>query len=259
MEKLGILEFLGIFGDFWKFWVINMHIITKEMKSLKYEGVVELKIFWSLRRLETGLSGFKLKRVHYGKLGLQIIKNHLISPQPNTPSLLSLSSKSTPLTSLLQFRVGPSPPSPFSSSHLTTSVLSLSFQDLKSFFYVLHLLFFSGPLKASSSGGWRWFPAVQRYRRREAFGEERFDFSWFPWVVLPFPTFSCHFLNSLFFSQFGRRLGVFFRRRWFLFSGEVSCCWRWVIISLVLLWFLHVPTSCLIFPFPPLVPVRPVT
>ena len=96
------------------------------MKSLKYEGMVKLKIFWRIRRLETGLSGFKLKRVHYGKLGLQIIKNHLISPQPNTPSLLSLSSKPTPLTSLLQFRVGPSPPSPFSSSHLTTLALSLS-------------------------------------------------------------------------------------------------------------------------------------
>ena len=38
-----------------------MHIITKEMKSLKYEGVVELKIFGSLRRLEAGLSGFKSK------------------------------------------------------------------------------------------------------------------------------------------------------------------------------------------------------
>ena len=31
------------------------------MKSLKYEGVVKLKIFRKLRRLEAGLSGFKLK------------------------------------------------------------------------------------------------------------------------------------------------------------------------------------------------------
>ena len=61
MEKLGILEFLGIFGEFWKFWVINVHIITKEMKSLKYEGMEKLKKFWSLRRLEAGLSGFILK------------------------------------------------------------------------------------------------------------------------------------------------------------------------------------------------------
>ena len=44
------------------------------MKSLKYEGVVKLKIFWSLRRLEAGLNGFRIKRVHYGKFGLQIIR-----------------------------------------------------------------------------------------------------------------------------------------------------------------------------------------
>ena len=55
------------------------------MKSLKYEGVVKLKIFWSLRRLEAGLSGFKIKRVHYGKFGLQIIRESPNFSKPNAP------------------------------------------------------------------------------------------------------------------------------------------------------------------------------
>ena len=62
------------------------------MKSLKYEGVVKLKIFWSLKRLEAGLSGFKIKRVHYGKFGLQIIIYHPYYTKPNK----ALSSLITP-------------------------------------------------------------------------------------------------------------------------------------------------------------------
>ena len=75
MEKLGILEFLGIFGEFWKLLVINEHIITKEMDSLKYEGMVKLKIFWRLRKLETGLSDFKLKEYTMVSLGYKSSEN----------------------------------------------------------------------------------------------------------------------------------------------------------------------------------------
>ena len=57
------------------------------MKSLKYEGVVKLKIFWSLKRLEAGLNGFRIKRVHYGKFGLQIIREPPYFSKPNTPYL----------------------------------------------------------------------------------------------------------------------------------------------------------------------------
>ena len=58
------------------------------MKILKYEGMVKLKIFWRFRKLETGLSGFKLKRVQYGKFGLQIFITHPYFIQPNTPLAL---------------------------------------------------------------------------------------------------------------------------------------------------------------------------
>ena len=91
------------------------------MKSLKYEGVVKLKIFWSLRRLEAGLSGFKSKWVHYGKFGLQIIIYHpyytkpnrafspLITPKPTSTSPHSQnpsSSSSLPLSSFALFSSG---------------------------------------------------------------------------------------------------------------------------------------------------------
>ena len=66
------------------------------MKSLKYEGMVKIKIFRSLRRLEAGLSGFELKRVHYGKFGLQIITNLPYYTQPNTPLLLLLNKTRRP-------------------------------------------------------------------------------------------------------------------------------------------------------------------
>ena len=76
------------------------------MKSLKYEGVVKLKIFWSLRRLEAGLNGFRIKRVHYGKFGLQIIREPPNFSKPNAPlpllyknpsdSLLLLTRKTLP-------------------------------------------------------------------------------------------------------------------------------------------------------------------
>ena len=58
------------------------------MKSLKYEEVVELKIFWSLRRLEAGLNGFRIKRVHYDKFGLQIIREPPYYIKPNKAFLL---------------------------------------------------------------------------------------------------------------------------------------------------------------------------
>ena len=56
------------------------------MKSLKYEGVVKLKIFRSLRKLEAGLNGFRIKRVHYGKFELQIIREPLITPNQTKSS-----------------------------------------------------------------------------------------------------------------------------------------------------------------------------
>ena len=52
-----------------------------------------------------GLSGFKIKRVHYGKFGLQIIITHLISLKPNTPStFISLQNRHTHTSLLHHFR-----------------------------------------------------------------------------------------------------------------------------------------------------------
>ena len=66
------------------------------MKSLKYEGKVKIKIFRSLRRLEAGLSGFGLKRVHYGKFGLQIITNLPYYTNQTRPFLLHSLNLRTP-------------------------------------------------------------------------------------------------------------------------------------------------------------------
>ena len=55
------------------------------MKGLKYEGVVKLKIFWSLKRLEAGLNGFRIKKVHYDKFELQIIREPPNFNKPNAP------------------------------------------------------------------------------------------------------------------------------------------------------------------------------
>ena len=73
-------------------------------------------------------------------------------------------------------------------------------QELITLFFIF--LSSSGPLKLSTEGGRR------RVLRRfwlsgdlNGWLEERVDFSWFPWVVLPFPPFSCHFFNSSFFFQ----------------------------------------------------------
>ena len=82
------------------------------MKSLKYEGVIKLKIFWSLRRLEASLSGFKIKRVHYGRFGLQIIIYHPYYTKPNK----AFSSLITPKPDLHPPSL--SNPSPFSSLRL---------------------------------------------------------------------------------------------------------------------------------------------
>ena len=54
--------------------------------SLKYERVVKLKIFRSLKRWEAGLNSFRIKRVHYGKFGLQIIREPPNFSKPNAPS-----------------------------------------------------------------------------------------------------------------------------------------------------------------------------
>ena len=175
-----------------------MHIITKELKSLKYEGVVELKIFWSLRRLETGLSGFKLKRVHYGKLGLQITKNHPYFPQPNTPLLPFPLKFSVSFSSPLWNARRPSLPLHHfsSSSHLTNRPLLL-----KSFLIsVSHLFSFINQCKSRLIGGclWRTGGAIF-WRRRVPFpaadGGERYgthvlSFSWvFFWFQLHFLIF----------------------------------------------------------------------
>ena len=48
--------------------------------------MVKLKIFRSLKRLEAGLNGFRIKRVHYGKFGLQIIREPPNFSKPNAPS-----------------------------------------------------------------------------------------------------------------------------------------------------------------------------
>ena len=116
------------------------------MKSLKYEGMVKLKIFWRLRRLEAGLSDFKSKRVHYGRLELQIILNHLISPQPNTPSLLPQQKHFGP--PLHSKRVAPSLPFHHfsSSSHLSNRPILP-----KSFLISVHLFLFF--IEA-----WSWSP-----------------------------------------------------------------------------------------------------
>ena len=74
------------------------------MKSLKYEGVVRLKIFWSLRRLEAGLNGLKIKRVHYGKIELQIIREPPYFSDPNAPSPFSLNIGPSILLLLLRLR-----------------------------------------------------------------------------------------------------------------------------------------------------------
>ena len=70
------------------------------------------KIFWRLRRLEAGLSGFKIKRVHYGKFGLQIIIYHPCYTKPNK----AFSSLITPKPDLHPPSL--SNPSPFSSLRL---------------------------------------------------------------------------------------------------------------------------------------------
>ena len=76
------------------------------MKSLKYEGVVKLKIFWSLKRLEAGLNGFRIKRVHYGKFGLQIIREPSnFSKTKHAPPLLYINRRLPPLSRLLLLRL----------------------------------------------------------------------------------------------------------------------------------------------------------
>ena len=66
------------------------------MKNLKYEGMVKLKIFRSLKRLEAGLNGFRIKRVHYGKFGLQIIREPPNFSKPNAPSPFYIKTHRTP-------------------------------------------------------------------------------------------------------------------------------------------------------------------
>ena len=73
------------------------------MKSLKYEGVVKLKIFWSLKRLEAGLNGFKIKRVHYGKFGLQIIREPPYFSDPNMPLPFTLNTGLPPPSAFFVF------------------------------------------------------------------------------------------------------------------------------------------------------------
>ena len=148
------------------------------MKSLKYEGMVKLKIFWRLRRLEAGLSGFKSKRVHYGKFGLQIILNHLISPQPNAPSLLPYQQNRQPPPPFFKSRRPPSPTSPFFLAHFLPSPTHLSATPSpKSFFISFHLLLFStNPWSKGPICGCVCVVRVLLFRRRRAFFRRR---NWF--------------------------------------------------------------------------------
>ena len=123
------------------------------MKSLKYEGMVKLKIFWKLRRFEASLSGFKSKRVHYGKLGLQIILNHLISPQPNTPSLLPYQQNRHLPPFFQKNRVGPPPSIPNSFFFSSSSTHHFGSLSLFKIFNHFRFLPFSPPWIC---GSWVW-------------------------------------------------------------------------------------------------------
>ena len=65
--------------------------------------MVKPKIFWRLRRLEAGLSGFKIKRVHYDKFGLQIIREPPYFSDPNTPLPFTLNTGLPPPSAFFVF------------------------------------------------------------------------------------------------------------------------------------------------------------
>ena len=76
--------------------------------------------------MEAGLNGFRIKRVHYGEFGLQIIREPLNSAnQTRPPSFSSLKYRTPPhflFTSVLFFfRHFPPPPSSFSSAAVNGS------------------------------------------------------------------------------------------------------------------------------------------
>ena len=170
---------------------------------MKYEGMMKPKIFWKLRRLETGLSGFKLKRVHYGTFGLWIIITPPHSTQPNTPSFPSLLKFSDSSSSLSQKCVGHLPSSPlfhFFSLHTHTPIRPCLPIKLLHFHFALVLLHKSVKLALD-----RCLEGVLR-----------------PWLLLA--AARC-------------------------FPAKGVSFWRWMIVSFVFMWFLHVPTSFLIFPF----------
>ena len=73
------------------------------MKNLKYEGMVESKIFWRLRGLETGLSGFKLKEYIMVNFCYKLFGTNLISLKPNA-ALFFPSHKTTDSPSFLHYQ-----------------------------------------------------------------------------------------------------------------------------------------------------------
>ena len=148
------------------------------------------------------------------------------------PSLLPYQQNRTP-SSLLPFsRRTPLPPFsiPFSLlPKLTTSALSLPLQDLQSFSFS-SLLFSSDSLKLSSisiAGG--VLAAALAFRRRERrLVRKSLIFLVVPHVVLPSSTSQHIFLSSSSLFQFGRRVGVVFRRT----RGRPAARWG---LSLVVL------------------------
>ena len=60
--------------------------------------------------METGLSGFKIKRVHYGEFGLQIIYNPFISLKQTLPPPFHFSDQQSPLPPAITLLPFPPPP-----------------------------------------------------------------------------------------------------------------------------------------------------
>ena len=73
------------------------------MKNLKYKGMVESKIFWRLRGLETGLSGFKLEEYIMVNFCYKLFGTNLISLKPNA-ALFFPSHKTTDSPSFIHYQ-----------------------------------------------------------------------------------------------------------------------------------------------------------
>ena len=99
---------------------------------------------------------------------------------------------------------------------------SLSLSKISNHFYVLYLLSFSGPLKASLNSDRPWIPAaVLVFRRREGWLERKGLI--FLVILMLFFLLQLHntiFSTLLFLSQFGRRVVVVLRRRGPIFPAK---------------------------------------